>query len=134
MEKSGILESIRSILAGFEEIDLAYVYGSFLDRDDFGDIDVAVHLCKDLMPYQRFKLSQKAARILERGIEPRIVFDLRILNCAPVYFQYEVISKGILVLERDREERVEYEAHLITEYLDLMYMYDYLDKEFLARA
>jgi uncharacterized protein len=58
----------------------------------------------------------------------------RILNCAPAYFQYEVISKGILVLEKDREERVDYEAHLITEYLDLKYMYDYLDKEFLARA
>lgn len=134
MDKSRILECIHIILAGFEEIDLAYVFGSFLERDDFHDIDVAIHLCKDQLPYQRFKLSQRVAGILEKEIEPRVDLDVRILNCAPVYFQYEVISKGILVLEKDREERVDYEAHLITEYLDLKYMYDYLDKEFLARA
>ena len=134
MDKSRILECIRIILAGFEEIDLAYVFGSFLERDDFHDIDVAIHLWKEPLPYQRFKLSQKVARILEKEIEPRVDLDVRILNCAPVYFQYDVISKGILVLDKDREKRVEYEAHLITEYLDLKYMYDYLDKEFLARA
>jgi predicted nucleotidyltransferase len=134
MDKSRILECIRTILAGFDEINLAYVFGSFLERDDFHDIDVAVHLCRDLLPYQRFKLSQKIARTLERGIEPRIDFDVRILNHAPAYFQYEVVSKGLIMLERDRGKRVDYEAHQITEYLDLKYMYDYLDKAFLARA
>jgi uncharacterized protein len=134
MVKNETKESIRSILNGFEEIDLAYVYGSFLERDDFHDIDFAIHLCKEQPPYQRFKLSQKVARSLEQGIRPGVDFDVRILNYAPAYFQYEVISKGIVVLERDRERRVDYEAHLISEYLDLKYMYDLLDQAFLARA
>ncbi|RQW79955.1 MAG: nucleotidyltransferase [Methanothrix sp.] len=134
MDKNETKESIRLILNGFEEIDLAYVHGSFLERDDFHDIDIAIHLCKEQPPYQRFKLSQKAARSLEQGIRPGVDFDVRILNYAPAYFQYEVISKGIVVLERDRERRVDYEAHLISEYLDLKYMYDLLDQAFLARA
>jgi len=122
------------ILDGFEEIDLAYVFGSFLERDDFHDIDVAIHLCKEQSPYQRFKLAQRVAGYLEKGIEPRVSFDVRTLNYAPAYFQYEVISKGIIVLERDRERRVDYEADLISEYLDLKYMYELFDQAFLARA
>ncbi len=59
---------------------------------------------------------------------------MRILNYAPVYFQYEVISKGIVVLERDQDMRVDFEAHLISEYLDLKYMYDRFDQAYLARA
>jgi predicted nucleotidyltransferase len=134
MDKNRILESIRLILSGFDEIDLAYVYGSFLKRDDFRDIDIAIHISKELSPYQRFKLSSKAALSLERKVQPRVDFDVRILNHAPAYFQYEVISDGIAVLERDQDMRVDFEAHLIAEYLDLKYMYDRFDQDFLARA
>ena len=134
MDRNKAKECIHFILNGFEEIDLAYVFGSFLERDDFHDIDIAIHLCKEQLPYQRFKLAQKVARSLEHGVQPRVDFDVRILNNAPTYFQYEVISKGVVVLERDRERRVDYEADLISEYLDLKYMYDLFDQAFLARA
>jgi len=71
---------------------------------------------------------------LESAIEPRFDYDVKILNTAPAYFRYEVISKGVLVLERDKEMRVDFEAHIISEYLDLKYMYDLQDQAFLARA
>ena len=134
MDRDGVVKLIGSILAGFEEIDLAYLYGSFLERDDFRDIDIAIHLSKDMAAYPRFKLSAKVAGSLEKGMQPRVDFDVRILNGSPPYFQYEVISKGVVVLERDREMRVDYEAHFISEYLDLKYMYDLFDQAFLARA
>ncbi len=134
IDRDGILEGICAILDRIDEIDIAYVYGSFLNRDDFRDIDIAIHISREMPPYQRFKFSQRIARDLEHGAEPKIDFDVRILNYAPPYFQYEVICKGILMLERDEERRVDYEAHLISEYLDLKYMYDSLDKAFLARA
>ena len=123
MDKNRILECIRFILSGFEEIDLAYVYGSFLKRDDFRDIDIAIHISRELAAYQRFKLSSKVAGSLEKKIQPRVEFDLRVLNCAPAYFQYEVISQGMVVLERDQDMRVDYEAHLISEYLLVSYKY-----------
>jgi uncharacterized protein len=134
MDKNRTMESIRFILSGFEEIDLAYVFGSFPYRDDFHDIDIAIHLSEELSPYKRFKLSSKVAMSLEKGILPRVDFDVRILNNAPAYFQYEVISKGIMVLERNRDMRVDFEAHLISEFLDLKYMNDRFDQDFLARA
>ena len=134
MDRDGVVKLIRSILAGFEEIDLAYLYGSFLERDDFRDIDIAIHLSKDMAAYPRFKLSAKVAGSLEKEMQPRVDFDVKILNDAPAHFQYEVISKGVVVLERDRDKRVDYEAHLISEYLDLKYMYDLFDQAFLARS
>ena len=108
MDKNRALERVRFMLAAFEEIDIAYVFGSFLERDDFHDIDVAICLCEEQSPNDGFKLTQRVAIDLEKGVEPRVNFDVRILNSAPVYFQYKVISKGIAVLERDRERRVEY--------------------------
>ncbi len=134
MNKNKALERIGTILARFEDVDFAYVFGSFLERNDFNDIDVAVYLSKELAPYERFKLSQRVAKALEEGIEPRVNFDVRVLNYAPPYFQYEVIRRGMTIMEKDRERRVDYEAHLISEYLDLKYMYDYLDRAFLART
>jgi len=79
-------------------------------------------------------LASSVARSLENAVQPRVDFDVRSLNYAPAYFQYEVISKGVVVLERDHEKRVDYEAHLISEYLDLKYMYDQFDQAFLARV
>jgi len=45
MDKEEAKQRIAMILEGFEEIDLAYIFGSFLERDDFHDIDVAIDLC-----------------------------------------------------------------------------------------
>jgi len=82
MDMNKTLERIRSILEGFEETETAYIFGSFLERDDFHDIDVALRLRKDEPPYQRSKLSKKIARSLEKGISPRVDFDVRIFDQA----------------------------------------------------
>ena len=69
MDKNETKESIRLILNGFEEIDLAYVHGSFLERDDFHDIDIAIHLCKEqppAFPIQLMELQVVSQNSLEK--------------------------------------------------------------------
>ncbi len=73
------------------------------------------------------------ARELENEIKPRFEFDVKILNYSPIDFQHEVLKKGIVIFKRDEKRRIEYEATLISTYLDLKYMYEFLDKKFLAR-
>jgi hypothetical protein len=34
-----------------------------MERDDFRDIDIAIHLTEEMPPYQRLKLSQKGSKI-----------------------------------------------------------------------
>ena len=134
MVKDGILAEIERILSQFEEIDASYVFGSFPKTDRFNDIDVALLVSNELTPYEKLKFELKVAGELERNIKPRVEFDVKILNYSPIYFQYEVVKNGVAAYVKDQDKRVEYEAHLISDYLDLKEMYDFIDKEYLARA
>ena len=134
MVRDRILAEIERILSKFEEIDASYVFGSFPKTDRFNDIDVALLVSNELTPYEKLKFELKVAGELERNIKPRVEFDVKILNYSPVYFQYEVVKNGVAAYVKDQDKRVEYEAHLISDYLDLKEMYDFIDKEFLARA
>lgn len=50
MDKSEIIERIRSISAAVGDVDLANVFVSFLQLDDFHDIGVAIHLSEEPEP------------------------------------------------------------------------------------
>ena len=134
MDKSSFLADIRKILSGLKEVDAAYIFGSFLERKDFNDIDVALLLSESLDPYKSLKFSLRIAGELERQIRPRFEFDVKILNSSPIEFQFEVIKKGHVIFFRDESRKIDYESEVISAYLDLKYMYDLIDREFLARA
>jgi uncharacterized protein len=134
MDKNSILKKTGEVISRFNEIDIAYIFGSFLKSDRFSDIDVALVLSRELNSYSRFKFAMKVAKELEREIKPRYDFDVKILNYSPVEFQHEVIKEGKIVFLRDENRRIEYESWLISTYLDLREMYDFLDKKFLAKV
>jgi predicted nucleotidyltransferase len=136
MDKSSFLAEISKIIAGLKEVDLAYIFGSFLEDEEFNDIDVALLLSEEMSldPYKSLKFSLKIAGELEGQIKPRFEFDVKILNSAPVEFQFEVIKKGKVIFSIDESRRIDFEFEVISTYLDLKYMYDILDKEFLART
>lgn len=134
MDKSSFLADIVTVVARLKNVDVAYIFGSFLEGEEFNDIDIALLLSEDLDPYKGLKFSLKVAGELERQVKPRFEFDIKILNNAPVEFQFEVIKKGSVIFSRDETRRVDYEFEVISTYLDLKYMYDFLDKKFLART
>jgi uncharacterized protein len=76
----------------------------------------------------------RTAGELERGIMPRFEFDVKVLNSSPLGLQFEVIRTGAVVFSRDEERRIDFESELISAYLDIKEMYEFLDREFLARA
>ena len=95
MEDKTLLESdideftkkIGAVLTRFQEIEFAYLFGSFLESDAFNDVDIALYLSKDLGPYKALKLSLVVERVMAKEIEPRCEFDVKILNHAPIVFQ-----------------------------------------------
>ena len=125
---------IGTIVFGLKNVDVAYIFGSFLEGEEFNDIDIALLLSENLDPYKSLKFSLKVEGELERQIKPRFEFDIKILNNSPVEFQFEVIKKGSVIFSRDETRRIDYEFEVISTYLDLKYMYDFLDKKFLAKA
>ncbi len=132
--KNEIGRKIEKVISRFNDVEVAYIFGSFLEGDKFNDIDVAILLSKELNPYRRFKFAMEMARELEKEIKPRFEFDVKILNYSPVEFQHEVIKKGKVVFLRDENKRIEYESKLISTYLDFKGMYEFLDKKFLERV
>ncbi|RLG29084.1 nucleotidyltransferase [Methanosarcinales archaeon] len=132
--KKEVIDEIEKIISEFDYVSIAYVFGSYIHNDDFNDIDVALLISNELDPYTRFKFEMQVARELERRIKPRFEFDVKILNHAPIEFQYEVLKKGKAVFVRDRTENVEYESETISNYLDFQTTAEYLNKKFLARV
>jgi len=121
MDKSSYLTEIANIIAGFKEIDVAYLFGSFLEKDEFNDIDLALLLSEELGldSYKSLKFSLRIAGELERQIKPAFEFDIKVLNTAPVEFQFEVIKKGKVIFSRDDPRRIDFEFEAISTYLDL---------------
>lgn len=134
-DKKGIARKIGETLNRFQEIiEFAYFFGSFLESELFNDIDVALYVSRDFSPYKGVRFSLNVGGELEKAIKPRCVFDVRILNHAPIAFQYEVIKTGKVVFSKDEVKRIRYETQVLSSYLDYKETSDWLDRGFLAKV
>lgn len=131
-DRERIVKEIGRCLSGVEDLLLGYLYGSFLVRSDFHDIDIGLIVSGERKPYELFRYTMEIASDLERCITPRYEVDLRILNTAPVEFQYEVVKTGRVVFARDESLRIAFEAEVLAKYLDLKPLYDRMDRALLA--
>jgi len=132
LDRERITNEIGRCLSGVEDLLIGYVYGSFLVRSNFHDIDIGLLVSGERKPYELFKYAMKIASDLERCITPRFDVDLRILNTAPVEFQYEVVKTGRVVFTRNENLRIAFEADVMAKYLDLRHLYDRMDRSLLA--
>ena len=128
-----IIENIRHILTNDNSICAAYLFGSFLRSDTYHDIDLGIYLIQDPDPYERFKRGNRIGQKVELEIHPRIHVDVRILNNAPVFFTYEVISTGLLLVCTDNTKCADFEAITLISYLDMQPWFELLDQEYLKR-
>jgi len=131
-QNARIIKRIEEVLSEFQEIEFAYLFGSFLKKDIFNDVDLAFYISIDFNPYNKMKYSLKVGRLIEKKIEPRYEFDTKILNHAPILFQYEIIKTGKVIFSRNETKRIRYEAMVLSNYLDYKETSDWFDKKFLA--
>ena len=114
-----LLDTLHHSLSSFKEVSFAYLFGSAARGGDFRDIDVAVYLMPyDTSSYERFKLAMRIGRMVEKALFIRREVDVRILNEAPLLFQYEVMRTGRLIFQRRQQRRIRYEERLLSRYLD----------------
>jgi len=135
MLKEKIINQIKNKLVSQKRVAWAYLYGSFVTEEKFEDIDLAVYLdpvylkkCPSLL-----KEEQTLASDLEKALSPRLEIDLKILNRAPVHFQYQVLRNGKLIYFRDPSEVVRYEGDTISSYLDYKPTIQFFEKALLER-
>jgi len=110
-----ILEKVRRVLEPRSFVVFAYVFGSRVHGRYAvkNDVDVAVYTDGETS----WRNLADTLNALEDELKCRV--DLVHLNTAPPSLAYEVISTGVMALDKRPEQRVEYEVKVLKEYLDL---------------
>lgn len=124
-------EELKEIIKDYP-IDFVIIFGSLIRgnfRDD-SDIDIAVHLNKDLDFLEIGDMVSRLETKLERNI------DIVILN--KLYYEdpilaFEIISKGFPVYVIDREKFVDFKYKTFIEYMDTEYLRKILDRDLIER-
>jgi len=134
MDKDIIIQRLRDSVSSIPSLRVAYLYGSFLSRDDFRDIDIGLFIDNGSDNEHALKYAANAGSILEEVLGFGHECDIKILNVEPVWFTYEVISTGMVLFTRNEDDRIEIETRVLIEYQDIKSMYDLFDREYLAQV
>jgi uncharacterized protein len=134
VDKDVIIRRMRDILSSFPSLRVAYLYGSFLSRDDFRDIDCALLIDDGVGEEYFLKFAANVGEILKEALGFNHECDVRVLNDQPVWLQFEIISTGMPLYVRNDDDRIDFETNVLVEYQDIKSMYDLFDSEYLAQA
>jgi len=103
-------------------ISAVYLFGSILDKTRFkhnSDIDLAFLLDTSLHRIDRLKSSIDSYFIAtEIGLSLNRSTDVIILNSAALETAFQILSQGLIVYEKNTDQRIEYEIALKGMYFD----------------
>lgn len=108
-----IKQKLISALYRHDDISFAYLHGSF-GKLPFKDIDIGAYclLSEDAVFDFELKMSS------ELEISSGYLVDFKVINYAPVGFQFSVINEGTLLFERDRAARLNFVEDVGLRYMD----------------
>jgi hypothetical protein len=122
------LETITQVLDAHQEIAFAYLHGSILEGSAARDIDIAVHIRPEALPRSQFLYEDALQQEIQAQAASDLPLDLRIMNQAPIPFQFQVL-KGCLLVEHDPEYHLDTLCYIVSRYLDLKPILDHHLKE-----
>jgi predicted nucleotidyltransferase len=131
--KEGCLDKVRVVLERHAEIIFAYAFGSFLADLAFRDLDIAVYVGLEVLPSVAFRYEDSLAQEISAQLDLPCPVDLRVLNDAPVPFQFHVF-RGRLLVDRNPELRFAKLTHIATRYLDIRQFLKHYLREAYGRA
>lgn len=117
-KKERIKDALRAALAARTEILFAYLFGSCLEEDHCGDLDLAVYLRPDAVPGSAFDYEAELALELEPSLG--LPVDVVLLNRAAPPLRYHATC-GELILSRDEPARYAFLERTWRDYFDYRY-------------
>ncbi len=126
VNKIYLLNDITDVFKSIDEIEFAYTFGSFamlvkgLSKKNFyNDIDIAIYISEgkkeDFLIFE-LKMEDKLETLFH------IPFDVRILNGAPLPFQYNVLKSGFVILDKNKLLRSDFESLTLKKYFDYVHL------------
>ena len=113
-QKLKLLERLKGRLKEAGAVVFAYVHGSFMERDSFRDLDVAIWIRN---PGKAFYYTVDFSAKLE--VEMGVPVDVQVLNEAPLPFKHYIFTRGRLLLSRDENLRLRLVNEVVRQYVDL---------------
>jgi uncharacterized protein len=133
-EAAALAESLRAALdRSGAAVQCAWLFGSTArgEAGPLSDVDVAVLLDDNVARESYLDIAAALVEELERSA-PRI--DLTVLNEAPPALRHRVILDGLLLLERDPRQRIDFEVRSFREAMDFQHFAEIFDRGLLERA
>jgi len=120
-ERAQLISVIAHVLNRAEEIAFAYIYGAFVTKNLFRDIDICIHIIRDVedpLTYAGSIQEMIFDATTNRGFETFIIddFDVRVINESPYDFAINILCEGKLIVDKDPELRTDYIERISNEY------------------
>lgn len=116
-ERDKLLNLLRRRLEGLKDVLFAYVHGSFVEKPQFRDLDIALWI-KD--PRRAFYYTVDFSAALE--VDFKLPIDIHVLNEAPLPFKYRIFRRGKLLFSKDEKLRTRLIDETFRTYWDLKVM------------
>lgn len=112
-EVGRIKEALLRTLQREDKILFAYLHGSF-GLSPFRDIDIGAYCSINEDEVFDFELEMSSKLELVSGYP----VDFKVINYAPIGFQFSVLNEGTVLLERDRAIRLDFLEDIGLKYMD----------------
>jgi hypothetical protein len=113
------IKAAAAYLAGQPGVVAAYLFGSVAEgrADRLSDVDMAVLFDRELEAEEMVERQLGFMTDLEEYTQAQV--QVVALNQAPPLLAYQVVRHGILLYERNRDERIDFEVRTRKIYFDL---------------
>ena len=108
-----IKQRLVSAIEAEGRILFAYLHGSF-GKLPFSDIDIGAYSTISADEVFDFELEMSSTLEIVSGYP----VDLKVINYAPIGFQFSVVNEGVLLFERDRATRLNFLEETGMRYMD----------------
>jgi len=116
------IEEVKVFIKGQERVRVAYLFGSYAKgkAGPLSDFDIAVLLDGCLDARESFDLRLRLINGISSILKTDKV-DVVVMNDAPLLLNYNIIKEGGILDSKDELERVMFETHILSRYLDRRY-------------
>ncbi len=118
-DRERLIGKIAEIVGSKEHVLFAYIFGSFSTGGQFRDIDVGVYI-SDGPGASTLNEELELEAELEEAC--RVPVDARIMNRAPLTFVYNILKSGMVIVDKDRSKRSDYEGLIYKKYFDVQHL------------
>lgn len=116
-------ENIKNMLDKEPSVIFAYLYGSRAkgNVNHKSDWDIGIYFTKESLeidPWHDFKIGAKLSQILKSEVEVVVLNK----TLSPI-LGFEIIGRGKLLVDKDKNLRLDFENRVLRNYYDWLYFY-----------